>query len=175
MKYFTLFLIFCYSFTIQSQNNFKTENNTLTWQKVFNAENISTATLIKYFNTVPNINNISDLDNQIRLSVENDVVNYKKYGGKSMTTLILLNQLLYASVIIDVKPNKYRVTISNIYFIDNWSLNSETSNNNHTQLSDMVLTRNNEIKTSKTFSKGMSYLNQHFTEKFNYNPSNTSW
>lgn len=173
-----LILIICCFITQNtiSQNNFKVSNNNITWQKVFNTDSITDNQLIKFINTKPKIINVNYLDNQITAEIEGDEIDYKKYGGKTMSTLTILNHKLHAKVLIEIKQNKYRVTVQNITFIDDWSMNSLNAfADNTSTLKEYVLKKNGAIKQGKTIIKGLDYLNQHFIETFAFTKSNNDW
>lgn len=166
MKHILTILSLIITINSTGQNNFTIKDHSIQWQKVFNDE-VDIIDLIKHLKTVTGLTNITDIDNQISTTIDNDNVNYKNYGGKTMTTLIALNHQLFASAIIDIKPNRYRVTVNNIYFIDDWS---ETT----IKLSEISLKKSGHLKTSKTITNGLDYLNQHFTERFTYHKP-TDW
>jgi hypothetical protein len=99
-------------------------------------------------------------------------INYEMYGGKLMTTHIILNHDLQADFIIDLKENRYRLTIKNMVFIDRSSLFANNAGNaevNRMKLDDyMVKKRRQTFRTGKTINTGLGYANSHFKDFFKY-------
>jgi hypothetical protein len=92
--------------------------------------------------------------------IQNVIIDYKKFGGKYMTTWIPLNYSLNGNVSIQVKGNRYRLLLTNI----------ETKENEFTEpiLFDVYLTKNkgNEFTSNKIILNGLELLDKFLTEKF---------
>jgi hypothetical protein len=98
--------------------------------------------------------------------VQNVIIDYKKFGGKYMTTWIPLNYPLNGNISIQVKGNRYRLLLTNI----------ETKENEFSEpiLFDVYLTKNkgNEFTTNKTILNGLELLDKFLSEKFDILLSN---
>jgi len=173
------------SFTSYSQEvtnlveGFTIENNGVVYKKVFDLQNQSETELKKnilsFISKVPNVSNVRVVGDEIFGDISNLKVNYKKYGGSYMSTLILLNHSMFGKLIVQTKDNKYRVLLKDIYFIDDVSLlsmNSKKEMDNRTDFTDFI-TKNgrSEFRSGNTIIKGLGYMNSYFTELFSY--SNT--
>ena len=136
-KILTTLLIIIVSYTSYSQEginsveNFVIENNGVVYKKIFDLPNQSETELKKnilsFISKVPNVSNVRVIGDEIFGDISNLKVNYKKYGGSYMSTLILLNHSMFGKLIVQTKDNKYRVLIKDIYFIDDVSLLSLNS------------------------------------------------
>ena len=172
----------------QEENNsiedFVIENNGVVYKKVFEIPNQSESelkkNLLSFISKVPNVSNVKEVGDEIFGDITNLKVNYKKYGGSYMSTLILLNHSMFGKLIVQTKDNKYRVLIKDIYFIDDvslLSLNSKKEMDNRTDFTDFV-TKNSrsEFRTGNTILKGLGYMNNYFTEIFTFsNTTKDNW
>ena len=159
--------------------NFVIENNGVVYKKVFELPNQSETELKKnilsFISKVPNVSNVRIVGDEIFGDISNLKVNYKKYGGSYMSTLILLNHSMFGKLIVQTKDTKYRILIKDIYFIDDVSLlsmNSKKEMDNRTDFTDFI-TKNGrtEFRTSNTIIKGIGYMNSYFSELLTYSNS----
>lgn len=185
MKQLTLILLLFSSITINAQldslHNFILNNDlTVTYQQIFTSDSLTINDLKKFIASKSNINNVVIQENTITGKIENMRINYEKYGGKYMSTLIILNHNLDANFIVEIKENRYRITIKDFVFTDTESLLAHNTNNtdvNKTKLNDYVVkTRKQTFKTGNTYTKGLEYCHQHFTELFSFSkPEKEDW
>ena len=159
-----------------SVEGFVIENNGVVYKKVFELPDQSETELKKnilsFISKVPNVSNVRIVGDEIFGDISNLKVNYKKYGGSYMSTLILLNHSMFGKLIVQTKDTKYRVLIKDIYFIDDVSLlsmNSKKEMDNRTDFTDFI-TKNgrSEFRSSNTIIKGIGYMNSYFSELFIY-------
>ena len=169
---------------LTSLENFVIENNSVVYKKVFELPNQTETELKKnilsFISKVPNVSNVRVIGEEIFGDITNLKVNYSKYGGSYMTTLILLNHSMFGKLIVQTKDNKYRVLIKDIYFIDDVSLLSMTTKKEMDNRTDFTyfVTKNDksEFRTSNTFKKGLGYMNNYFTEIFTFsNTTKDNW
>lgn len=169
--------------TVPSLSNFYIENNTVVYKRVFDLPNQNEKevkdALLKFLSKVPNVSNVKESGNEIFADISNMKINYQKYGGSYMSTLILLNHSMFAKLIVQRKDNKYRILIKDIYFMDDESLQSLNSKKEMDNRSDLtsVITKGNasEFKSSSIILKGMGYLNSQFTDLFTYTQQEDKW
>lgn len=144
---------------VDSLYNFKTENGNIFWQKVFETKNEDSKKEFKEKLFLKlKTNDLKETQNTITFNVENESINFKKYGGKSLFTAFYIQQTNSHLVKIDFKNHKYRVTITN--------LTSATMNTGVRMNLEEYVVRKNKIKTAKTHKKGLKIYEQHFTDKF---------
>ncbi len=158
--------------TTISYFNIDTDKN-IYYQKVFLVENeINTDTIEVFLSSKSNIYDVKKSDSTITFNIQKMKINYQKYGGSFMNTLVLLNQSMSASGTIDVKKSKYRLTLKNIQFLDDSSLYAEGVNNqasNTSTLESYVLkNRKPEFRTSNIITTGLNYMDLYFSDFFKY-------
>lgn len=159
-----IILLFFISTSIYSQKyldnlyNFKIEKNKLVWQKVFNIKTTKKS-FVKQTITNLKYENLQELDNTISFSVYNDIIDFKKYGGKAMFTTFHVQEPKEYLVVIDFKEDKYRVTIKQI------TVDYVNSLKTKAPLDELII-KNNKIKNSKRNRKDLMYYQKHFIEKF---------
>jgi hypothetical protein len=166
-----------------SLSNFYIENNSVVYKRVFDLPNQNEkevkAALLKFISKVPNVSNVRESGNEIFADISNMKINYQKYGGSYMSTLILLNHSMFAMLIVQIKDNKYRILIKDIYFMDDvslLSLNSKKEMDNRTDLTPVITKAHaSEFKSSSIIVKGMGYLNSQFTDLFTYTQQEDKW
>lgn len=157
-------------------NNFKIDDlGEVQYIKVFEVQNgieFNTDILITFLRTKSNLSNINLIDGNILGDIENVRINYKKYGGKYMNTLIVLNHSMSGEFIIQLKENRYRLIIKDIKFLDDVSVYSTNSKKELDNLSyfSKVSTKNggSKFKTGSIMTKGTGYMDKHFVEMFMY-------
>lgn len=169
--------------TATALSNFYIENNTVVYKRVFelpnqNEKEVKDA-LLKFISKVPNVSNVRESGNEVFADISNMKVNYQNYGGSYMSTLILLNHSMFAKLIVQIKDNKYRILIKDIYFMDDvslQSLNSKKEMDNRTDLTPVITKAHaSEFKSSSIIVKGMGYLNSQFIDLFTYTQQQDKW
>jgi hypothetical protein len=173
-----LYLILFTTSTLISQtelNNFEIESgNNIVYKRVYENKGNSKEDIISFFKSLPNIN-ITNISDDVEGNIKDMNINYKKYGGRYMNTLILLNQKMNSKIKIQFKDNNYRVILRDMKFYDDVSLYSTTTlkeNDNVTHFSDfMVKKKKGQFRKSKTLRKGLEYMDNHFKDIFTYNKS----
>jgi hypothetical protein len=145
------------------------KNNEVIYSKVFEVE-LKKNELINLLKlSLPNIAKFefkidADSDDKINGNLSGTVINYRKYGGTLMGTSMVLNYPLVANVIIQVKDNKYRVLVTNMYFKDVEILNQKSD-----YILDDGVTRKKrtEFKDSSQVESILKYIDKHLTDIFN--------
>ena len=168
-----------YSQTKLPNTDFYLENGKVFWQHVYEVPGKNIENLIKYFEKEVIINikqdNFQTIDNTISFTVNDDKINYKKYGGTSMGVVMFIRDYFKYLVIIDFKDEKYRVTVKDI-FIDNKLYNAGQSSG---FLEEYITKKKNTIfSTNNLVAKGMEYNDKYFSEKFQINTNeslNKQW
>jgi hypothetical protein len=175
-----IYLILLTSSTLISQtelNNFEIESdNNIVYKRVFDNKGKSKEDIISFFKSLSNVN-IKKTSDYLEGNIKDMNINYKKYGGKYMNTLILLNQKMNSKIKIQFKENNYRVILRDMKFYDDVSLYSTTTlkeSDNITHFSDfMVKKKKGQLRKSKTLRKGLEYMDKHFKDVFTYNKSDS--
>ena len=144
--------------------NFEIEgDNKIAYKKIFQIGNNSKTDIIDFFKI--------NFDIQIKLisdewigEIKGIKIDYSKYGGKTMNTMILLNDEMFAKIKIQFREDRYRVILREMKFgaIDKTPLE---------------ITRNKkklEFKKSKTILNGLEYMDKYFADIFIYSIKNDS-
>lgn len=164
-----LFSINCFSQTKQPETNFYLENGKVYWQNIYEVPGKNIDDLIQYFRkevlTDIKQDNFQIIDNTISFVIDNDKVNFKKYGGTTMGTAIFIQYYYKYLVVIDFKEEKYRVTVKDI-FLDNKNIMVRDSGNFEEYITKK---KNTEFTTNSIAIKGLQYFHKDFLNKFNIN------
>jgi len=152
------------------ETNFYLENGKVYWQHIYEVPGKNTDDLIKYFEKEVMINikqdNFQIIDNTISFTINDDKINYKKYGGTSMGVVMFIRDYYKYLVVIDFKEEKYRVTIKEI-FIDNKLYNAGQSSG---FLEEYITKKKQTLFTTNNLvAIGMGYNDKYFLEKFERN------
>ncbi len=160
------FLLLGFSFIVKSQTsfaNFHFKDGKIQYEKIYEIEGGTEQELNQRLESfLPSISGLKfDFsDAGFTGKIQNVTIDYKKFGGKYMTTWIPLNYPLSGNISIQVKGNRYRFLLSDI----------ETKENEFTEpiLFDVYLTKNKgtEFTTNKTILTGLELLDKFLIEKF---------
>jgi len=165
----------CFSQEKHSDTDFYLLDKEVYWMHVYENDSLKKDELIKYFQkeVLTNIkqDNFQIIDNTISFKINDDKVDFKKYGGTSMGTAFIAQLYLTYLVVIDFKDYRYKVTIKDI-FLDNKAIGSGSLTG---EFHEFVLkNKNTEFLKSNTITKGLIYDHKHFLEKFTINKSKDS-
>jgi hypothetical protein len=166
MKYFLALILF-YSFSGTAQyNNLKLENGQVYFEKVFTLDSAKIAAVERLLTiNIPKTKDVGDFTKAsdiITAKIKNALIDYKKYGGTWFNTPACLDLPFFGDVSIIWKDQKYRVTITNMYFkSDKFGI---------MKCSDEFTKRNRkEWDGSKNTIKSTDYIDKYFTDLFAIN------
>jgi hypothetical protein len=170
MKKLILVLLISFSGFAQTKHtetNFYLENGKVYWEHVYEVPNKNIDDLIKYFQKEVLTNfkqdNFQLIDNTISFEINDDTVNYKKYGGTNMGTVLFAQYFMKYLVVIDFKDQKYKVIVKEV-FLDNKIYGLGHSSGNFSE----YITRKSgtAFPTGKLATTGLIYMDKNFLEKF---------
>jgi len=163
MKFKSLLLILALvvSTSAISQSNFSVKNTMLQWQLVFND---STTTLNKQLKKSGFL--ITNQANEITFTKEFTTNDLKKYGYVKASFPSYINNGTITGII-DVKGNRYRVTITNIKVLNN-------ADDNYSNLEEHVVRKDN-IKQQPHHIKTLDMLNTYFISLFTISDKKDDW
>lgn len=152
------------------ETDFYLENGKVYWQHVYDVPGKKIDELIKYFEKEVMINfkqdNFQNIENTISFTINDDRVNFRKYGGTAMGTILFIQDYYKYLVVIDFKEEKFRVTVKEI-FIDNKIYNVAHSAG---YLEEYVTKKKQTLFTTNNLANtGLMYNHKHFLEKFERN------
>ena len=156
-----LFLITIKSFSQTLEfNNFKYTNGNLTWQKVYTT-NATTNNIVKSLKTTGIIKNITEFNNSFTGTIENLELDYRGFGKTGINTpFYIVNNYLECFILVELKENKYRVTLKEIKLKQITSVGSQNNpfsseSGELTELSFYTLKgiKNNKPSFKKSFIK----------------------
>jgi hypothetical protein len=177
ISFLILFIATSINAQIDTAHNFNlSENLTVNYQQIFSAENITANDLKAQLSKQSGLKNIEIKDNQITGQIVDLKITYSKEGPAAP---LFLRDHFNADFTIDIKQNKYRLTLTNIVFIDRQSALAYDTDNSEvlkTKIEDLVIKRKKQIfKTSKTIDAALNYTNIYLTKYFSYNAANNDW
>lgn len=164
MKKLILLLIVIFSplFSNAQYAWIKMEKGDVFFEKVYSVDSTDAKQIEQMLMTgVPrakDVSNFTKTPDMITAEIKNCLVDYKKYGGKWGTTAVYMNHPFFAAVSILWKDNKYKVTVSNMYF-DTAGLGKMTG-------SDIFTKRGKELDQSKIVVRSGEYLEQYLSDLF---------
>jgi hypothetical protein len=170
MKHFIFTIIFFIPAILKSQvvENLKLENKQMIFEKIYLLDSLESNTVEKLLTLnipkVQDLSNFSKTNEIIIAKIANAKIDYRKYGGKFGNTPTILNYPFFCDVSIVWKDQKYRVTISNMYFAGNPIGTVKASE---------IFTSNKgaEFDNSKNVKKAMYYIDNYLSDQFKINIS----
>ena len=161
-----LITINCFSQEKHPDTDFFINNRKIYWEHVFNFPNKDSISLIKAFKKEIllsiKIENLIESENVISFQISDDMPNFRKYGGTLMGTPFIAQMYMKYLVSVEFKNEKYRVTIKEILL---------TNKSNITEFLEYFVSSSSykNFKNSGILSRGLSYDEKHFIEKFSIN------
>lgn len=162
---------------IFSQTNFKLENFQIVWEKVYEKadtgkEDIST--FIQSEILVFNPQNINVTPDRISFKIDDDKLNLIKLGRKPMSTPMQCTRNFDYVIFIDLKDNKYRVSITSLVIDD------KESNGNLSGSFEELFTKKSgsEFRTGSGVKDALNLFDRHFKEKYSFTTTlndNSKW
>jgi hypothetical protein len=151
------------------------------WEHIYNVPGKNTEELTKYFQkevlqSLTN-SNLQIIDNSLSFTVNNDVVDYKKYGGTSMGTAMFVSYPMNYVVIVDFKDEKYKITIKEITITENIITLGGTMISTDDITDYFTKKKKTQFSTGSTTNTAIIYYHKYFTDKFaiKNNPTNKDW
>lgn len=166
-----LFISFsCFAQIKNPETDFYLENGKVYWEHIYNVPDKGIDELKNYFEkeVVQSLNksNIQFIENYLSFVVNNDVVDYKKYGGTNAGTAMFVSFPMNYVVIIEFKSEKYKVTIKEIEITGNvitlGGINKSTDN----ITTYFTKKKGTEFRDGSTLKTSMSYYDKYFNDKF---------
>jgi len=173
MKKIIILLLITFSTLAQIKHpdtDFYLQNGKVYWQHVYEVPGKNTDELIKYFEKEVMINfkqdNFQIIDNTISFTINDDKINFRKYGGTAMGTVLFTLAFYNYLVVIDFKEGKYRVSVKEI-FIDNKIFGPGQSSG---YLEEFITKKKGSMFTTNGLATtGLIYNHKYFLEKFERN------
>lgn len=151
------------------------------WEHIYNVPGKNIEELIKYFQkdvlqSLSN-NNLQIIDNSLSFSVNNDVVDYKKYGGTTMGTAIFVSYPMNYIVVVDFKDEKYKVVVKEITITGNIITLAGTMISTDDITEYFTKKKKTVFAASSNMNSNISYYDKHFLDKFTIknNPVSKDW
>ncbi len=170
---FCLFSICCSSQKyLDTLEGFKFEGDELVWQKVFDSiKHNDTQRLFKK-SAITNLkkNNLLEIDSTITFEVNNDEIEFRKYGGKWGNTPIFVQYPQDYLVIAEFKKGKYRITIKSI------ESDMSEAGAGKSELNDLLhVTKNKQFRNNKYNKKVLRYYNLTFISRYKIKIEKDDW
>jgi hypothetical protein len=173
MKKLLLPLLLFFSIAVQAQttylSDFYLEDGSVIYKKVFETK-ADKDTFLKQLLTTTGIGGVEEKGDMLIGELKNMKSDYKKHGGSWGSSALVLNHDIFGNFIIEFKDDRYRLIISNMYFVDNYSVlaASQTNpENNKMTLEDFfVKNKKAEFRSGKVRMEALHYIDKQFTEVF---------
>jgi hypothetical protein len=167
MKELLIILTFTFTWFQNENQNFQIENGGLIWQKIYENE-INQDDLVEQLETSGKFENINKSDNQITANFSNLTIDYKGFGSSEMNTpMYIARSYTNGFVIIDIKENKYRITIKGIKLIQKYS-DGLSDGGEMTDLETFALKQGNSKFRTSYLKKPAEILNFTFQNLTNF-------
>ena len=115
-----IYSTFLISFSVSETSNFEIEEKKVIWQKVYASE-LTKEELIKKITSSGNFNDIKKSGESLTATINELSLDYQCYGSSEMSTPIYIaRSYVKAFVLIEFKEKRYRVTIKNIKFVQQY-------------------------------------------------------
>jgi len=102
---------------ITSYGNFKTSEQELIYQKIFEQDSITPEKLVTFYQAQPWASNVQASGNEVTLDMNELKVDYKKFQFSQVATPPVIQTGKYSGkVAVGIKDGKYRVTVRSIVF-----------------------------------------------------------
>lgn len=152
------------------------EGTAVQFIKVYDSPGITAEALRVWLKSKPNIKNVETDGECITAYISDWAFDYKKFGYTLLTAGGALLKPVFADILIQIKPDKYRVVASNI-ILDKKQKNESVAKTSsffdgmleNMEFSSLLLnTSRTEWKRNKSYVKMYSTWEQGFSDFFNY-------
>jgi len=173
--YFFLLLIPC---TLQAQitqfGSFKILASEVLYQKVFNRDSVTVEKMVEFLKTVPTIGNIQAGDGTVTADLILLKVDYKKFKIPQIDAPAIIQTGVFSGKLsFDLKPGKYRATLSSI------QMKGDTGTKKIIEPEPITkyATVDSGTALSKDWAKPtlLGVLEQQISERLTYKEVNTDW
>lgn len=150
-----------------SYGNFKVSSQELIYQKVFLHDSATVENLAEYYGSLPFISDVAMSNGELTFSMNDLVVDYKKFGLSQVSTPPIIQTGKYSGKVnVSVKDGKYRVTVSDIKLTGDIGYKKITSKENLTSYA----CRDNGTYISGDWTKPntLGLLDKAFTDNLEY-------
>ena len=182
----TYLLIICnLTFSQVKFDYLKLENNQFFFERVYDCDSLNADEIEKMLVlNIPTLKNITDFQNNktiITAKIDGAKIDYQKYGGSIWSVPNFITFNMYGNVSIVWKEKKFRVTVTNINFL-NGSFNKNMNQSiiaqslNEYSATD-VFTKNKgaEMRTNKKIEESGNYLQSHLSDLFTIKTVKKDW
>jgi hypothetical protein len=178
MKKIILFLLISFNGFSQIKypdTDFNLFEQKVYWEHIYNIPGKNVDELINYFQKEVTQSlskkNLQIIDNTLSFTVNNDFVDFKKYGGSIFGTPTFLRFPMSYIVVVDFKNEKYKIMIKEINISDP----SRSSSNDITEY--FTQKNKSEFKTTSVIKNSITYYHKYFSDKFiiTNTPTNKDW
>ncbi|RZJ33750.1 MAG: hypothetical protein EOO51_12735 [Flavobacterium sp.] len=177
MKKIFICAAFFYTALCFSQGNFRINNYQVIWENVYEKPDRSEAEILASIQSeilAYNPINVTLTDHAISFKIDDDKINLNKLGRKAMSTPMQCSRNFDYTVLIDVKDNKYKVTIMNLA-IDDKASNGMLSGTFEDQMTKKAGT---QFRTGSGVVDALNLFSQYLKEKYSFTGNytdNSKW
>lgn len=171
MKYLIIVLLFPFAAKAQ-YDNLILENGNLYFEKVYTVDSMPVQLIEKLLTSnIPVTKSVSSfikIGDVITAKLTGSEIDIKKYGGNFWKDPAIVNHPVYGDINIIWKDNKYKVRVTNIYFL--------VGGTTKYPIDDLITLNNGKEfdKRKATFKIG-NYLQFHLSDLFTFKMTKDNW
>lgn len=170
MKNILFFILLITTLNCLAQDNFKIDNNTIVWEKVFETT-LTENEIFDYFESKMIFNEYKLINNQLTGIMKPFKIDFKAAGFSAMQAPFYMQVYDYAPKFsIATKQGKYRIVLTDIKLINNGSNPAFSTTDSH--LDDFSLNKKGEWR--KMVLKSIFAVDQTFIEIFTIKNTTTN-
>lgn len=159
-------------------SNLKIESKTIIFEKIYSKDSVSIDSLTKLINfslgVVPQIEGLQKSGEGFVGRLKNCSFDNSLYDGSYMSRIICLNHPMFATFSIQIKEGRYRVVVSNIYFLVN--LPTAGVFNTIAKLEDALMKKDKEKFSAKPMNiRAGEYLQKYLSAMFQLKTIKNDW
>ena len=154
--------------------DFKLADQNIIYQKVFTQDSISLRDLEKFYKAQAFVSNLETQNDALQFNLNDVSVDYKKFQFTQVGTHIVMQTGKYSGKVnVDIKGNRYRVTVTAIQFTGNLGYKLLKEKDDLTRYA----TKNSGTVISEDWCKPnvLGLLNKAFTDKLEFKKSDDEW
>lgn len=172
MKNLIILFLLTPFFVHAQYDNLKLENAQIFFERIYPVDSLKTSDIEKLLLTwVPKLKDVTNFEKAqdiIIVKINNTIIDYKKYGGSWGNTAVFMYHPFFGDVSILWKDGRYKVTVSNMYFI--------TAGFGIMKCSDIFTKkRGTELSTNKNTVAAGQYIEKYLTDLFLIKQDKKDW
>jgi hypothetical protein len=158
---FIFLLLFALSAQAQtSMSNFEIQDNSVVYRRIYESD-MAKDEFLKQLLTTQGITEAEDKGELITAKIEGMSIEIKKHGGSWSSSPMVLQKPLYGNMIVEFKDGRYRITLSNLNFVETGGFTEEKY-----PVSFYAINKRKQWRKNRKFLEVLHYTNKHMEDVF---------